>query len=136
MAKFGFPKLKIELDKSVAGALEDISAFVTSINGYSIEAILEEITAAGDAGDAWDFTGFTQKALIELTGPYDNTADKLVESTRDKEGEVRTLKLTFDEGTNADTREVETIINKTDRSPARGTFHEYKVTLRPTGAVI
>lgn len=136
MAKFGFPLLKIELDKAVGGALEDISNFVTAINGYSIEAICEEITGAGQADDAWGYIGFIQKALVELTGPYDNTADKLVMSTMDKEGEIRTLKLTFDTGVNADTREVETIINKTDRNPARGTFHEYKLTLRPTGAVV
>ena len=135
MAKFGYPKLKIELDKTVGGVLEDISNYVTSINGFKVNAILEDVTGAGLADDAWAYIGFKEKALVELTGPYDNTADKLVESTRDKEGEVRTLKLTFDTGVNADTREVESIIATTDRNPKRGAFHEYKATLRLTGAV-
>ena len=135
MAKFGYPKLTIELDKTEGGALEDISNYVTSINGYEVEAILQDITGAGLTDDAWAYVGFLQKSPIVLSGPYDNTADKLVAATMDKEGETRTLKLTFDTGVDADTRQVETIINKTGRFPERGKFHEYVLTLRPTGAV-
>jgi len=136
MAKFGYPKLKIELDVAEGGALGDQSLYVTSINGYEVEAICQDITGAGLADDAWAYVGFKQKSPIVLSGPYDNTAAKLVIITQDLEGETRTLKLTFDMGVAADTREVETIIQKTGRFPERGKFHEYVVTLLPTGAVV
>lgn len=130
----GFPDLKIEIDNTVAGALTDISAYVTTINGYTVEQILEELSSAGDATDRWAAVGFEQKSEIVLAGPYDDQANSLVALTLDGEGEVRTLKLTFDVAA-ADTREVETIIRQTSRNPSRGAFHQYELTLRPTGAV-
>ena len=136
MAEFGYPKLLIELERdSLGGAVTDISADVTAINGYKIDAICEDITGAGLADDAWAYVGFTKKAPIELTGPYEDTALGLVAITRDQEGDVRSLEMTFDVGVNADKRTVDVIILSTERSPARGRFHEYKVTLLPTGTV-
>ena len=82
MAVFGFPDLKIELDISSGGALGDISAYVTEISGWSKEAILQEITAAGDSDDKWSKVGITRKSEIVLTGPYDNTTDKLVDISK------------------------------------------------------
>ncbi len=130
----GFPDLKIEIDASVGGALTDISAYVTEINGYTVEKILEELTSAGDATDRWASTGIEQKSEIVLTGPYDDQANSLVALTLDGEGEQRTLKLTFD-ALAADTRQVECLIRMTSRNPSRGAFHQYVLTLRPTGAV-
>ena len=129
-----FPDLKIEIDDAVAGSLVDISAYVTEIGSYTVEKIVEEITAAGDDSDRWASTGIEQKSEITLKGPYDDQANSLVLLTKNKEGEVRTLKLTFDNSA-ADTRQVECIIRTTDRAPTRGAFHGYTVTLRPTGAV-
>lgn len=135
MAQFGFPDLKIELDVSEGGALGDISAYVTSINGWSREALLEEITAAGDNDDRWGKVGLLQKSDVVLTGPYDNTASKLVAITKGAEGEQRTLQLTFDGATAADVESVETFINKVERNPSKGALHAYVVTLKPTGAI-
>ena len=130
----GFPDLKIELDASVGGALTDISAYVTEINGYTVEQILEELSAAGDATDRWAAVGFEQKSEIVLSGPYDDQANSLVAITLDGEGELRTLKLTFDAAA-TDTRQVECLIRIIDRAPSSGAFHKYTLTLRPTGAV-
>ena len=130
----GFPDLKIEIDASVGGALVDISAYVTEINSYTVEQILEELTAAGDATDRWDAVGFEQKSEITLSGPYDDQANSLVAVTLDGEGGLRTLKLTFDTGA-SDTRQVECLIKSTERAPSRGAFHKYTIVLRPTGAV-
>ena len=130
----GFPDLKIELDASVGGALTDISAYVTEINGYTVEQILEELSAAGDATDRWAAVGFEQKSEIVLSGPYDDQANSLVAITLDGEGGLRTLKLTFDAAA-SDTRQVECLIRSTERAPSRGAFHKYTLTLRPTGAV-
>ncbi len=42
MPQYGYPKLKIMLDTTDGGALVDISSYVTSIGGYSLERLLEE----------------------------------------------------------------------------------------------
>ncbi len=135
MALQGFPALKIEIDASVGGALTDISAYVTEINGYTIEQVLEELTSAGDASDRWAAVGFEQKSEIVLTGPYDDQANSLVNLTLNGEGQLRSFKLTFDDPGASDTREVECLIRMTSRNPSRGAFHAYVLTLRPTGAV-
>ena len=128
-----YPDLKIELDTS-GDVLTDISAYVTEINGYTVEQILEEITGAGDASDRWAKVGFEQKSEITLAGPMDDQANSLFAITKNGEGDTRTLKLTFDAAA-ADTRQVETIIRTADRNPSRGAFTKYMVTLRPTGAI-
>ena len=137
MAVHGFPDLKIEVDTTSGGSLGDISAYVTEINGWTKEAILQEITAAGDADDKWSKVGITRKSEVVLTGPYDTTTDKLVDITKVASdlGETRTLKLTFDGGTAADVQTVECIIMKVERNPQRDQLHSYSVTLKPTGAV-
>tara|TARA_Y100000310_G_C20414883_1_gene683820 strand:+ start:412 stop:828 length:417 start_codon:yes stop_codon:yes gene_type:complete len=137
MALFGYPDLKIRLDISTGGALGDMSAYITEISGYSKEAILQEITAAGDSDDRWAWTNLIKKGEIVLTGPYDNTADKLVVSTREAAdlGAQRTLELTFDGATAADVETVECLISKVERIPSRDALHNYSVTLRPTGAI-
>tara|TARA_Y100000310_G_scaffold333905_2_gene412443 strand:+ start:14872 stop:15288 length:417 start_codon:yes stop_codon:yes gene_type:complete len=137
MALFGFPDLKIQLDESTGGSLGDMSAYITEISGYSKEAILEEITAAGDSDDRWAWTNLIKKGEIVLTGPYDNTANKLVVSTRDAGdlGAQRTLEITFDGATAADVETVEVLISKVERNPSRDALHAYSVTLRPTGAI-
>lgn len=138
MARFGFPNLKVELDNS-GGALQDISNTVTEINGWSVEAMLQEITAAGDDDDRWAYVGIKKKSEVVLTGPYDDTANKLVAVTKGAEGATRTLKLSFDENLSghaaADVINVEAIIMRVERNPSRDQLHNYSVTLRPTGDI-
>ena len=93
----GFPDLKIEFDTAVP-VLTNISAYVTEMNGYTIEQVLEELTSAGDATDRWAAVGFQQKSEITLAGPYDDTAGGLVALTIGQEGATRTLQITFDLG--------------------------------------
>lgn len=137
MALFGFPDLKIELDTTEGGSLGDLSSYVTEISGWTKEALVEEITASGDAVDRWAKVGIVKKGEITLTGPYDNTTDKLVHATKDASdlGETRTLQLTFDGATAADVETVEAIIMRIERNPSRDALHAYSVVLRPTGAV-
>lgn len=135
MTRFGFADLTIELDTTEGGALGDISAYVTTINGWTRDRILQEITAAGDANDRWADVGVLMKEEVVLTGPYDDTAGGLVAITKGAEGETRTLQLTFDGATAADVETVECIIKRCRRTPSRGALHGYEVTLRPTGAI-
>lgn len=137
MATFGWPNLTIELDTTEGGSLGDMSAYITEFNGLSPEAVLEEITAAGDTSDRWAAVGLTRKNEITMTGPYDNTTDKLVHATKDAGdlGETRTLKVTYDTGAGADILIVEAIIMRVERNTQRDRLHQYTVTLRPTGAI-
>lgn len=135
MTLFGFPDFKIELDVAEAGALGDISAYVTDFGGFSLEALVEEITAAGDDTDRWAALGFTQKSAITLGGPYDSTAAKLVAICSANLGKTLTLQMTFDGATAADVQAVETIVNKVERNPSKGKFTAFAVTLQPTGAI-
>ena len=132
----GFPDLKIELDDNTAGTLKDISAYVTSINGWNLERVIEELTAAGDSDDRWADVGITRKGEVVLEGPYDDAVDGLVDITKVASdlGQTRTLQLTFDAAA-ADVEVVECIIQRVERLPQRGQFHGYRVTLRPTGAI-
>ncbi len=135
MANFAFPDLKIELDDS-GGTPQDISAFVTTINGWSKERIVEETTGAGDTTDKWKGIGFEQKGELELAGPYDDTALGMLAITKGwNDDSERTIKLTFDDPTAADVEIVECLLKRTQRNPVRGVFHQWIVTLQPTGAI-
>lgn len=132
MTKAAYPDLTISLDDDVDAA-QDISQYVTSINGWSKERVVEEVTGAGDAYDRWAGIGFLQKSEVVLTGPYDDTADGLYDIAKDwtDDGE-RTLTLLFVAG---DSVSVECLLSKLEINPAKGAFHTVVVTLRPTGVI-
>jgi len=132
MAKASYTDLTISLDK--AAVAKDISQYVTSINGWSKERILEEITAAGDANDRWGAVGILQKSEVVLTGPYDTTADGLfdIASTWTDDSE-QTLTLLFSAA--GYSQSVECLLSKLEINPSKGAFHTVVVTLRPTGAI-
>ena len=133
MAFAGFPDLVVELDGADT-ALDDISAYVTTINGWKKSQIVEEITAAGDADERWATVGINRVDPIVLTGPYD-TADPSLwfQCEDDATWEViRTIQFTF---LGADIQKVETYIASFEVNPARGALHAVVVTLQPTGDV-
>jgi len=134
MAIWGFPALKIELDDEVP-ALNDISAYVTTINGWTKEQILEELTAAGDDDERWGVVGLNKVQQITLTGPYDDTADGFYDSVSTVITDIRTIKFTFDMPGAADVQQVETYIVSLSVNPARGALHAVVCVLQPTGAV-
>lgn len=135
MATFGFPALKIELDDNTGAALQIISQYVTTINGWKKSQILEELTAAGDDDERWGVVGLGKVDPIVLTGPYDDTADGLFDVTKDTWATARTLQFTFDDPGVVDVQNIETYIESVEVKPERGKLHAVIVTLQPTGAV-
>jgi hypothetical protein len=134
MGKESYVNLKIELDDD-GGVAQDISQYVTSINGWNVERLLEDITGAGEDTDKWGAIGFEQKNEVELTGPYNDASDGLVALTKGwNDDSERTLTLTFDDA-ESDSKTVEVLLSRIQRNPARGAFHTYIVSLRPTGDV-
>ena len=132
MARRGFPDLKIEFDNS-SNALQDMSAFIMDTPpSFDREAILEEITAAGDADEAHAKVGLNKVNPITMGGAFDDTATTGPDAIFNAIGDTRTLKVTWG-GTK--TSQVETIITNYVRTPARGELTKFTVTLQPTGAV-
>lgn len=134
MAIFGFPALRIDLDDEVP-ALNNISAYVTSVNGWTKEQLLEELTAAGDADERWGVVGLDRVEPIVLTGPYDDTASGFLDSVKITWTSLRTLRFTFDMAGAADVQNVECYIRSLSINPSRGALHAVVCTLQPTGAV-
>lgn len=131
MTKAAFKDLVIKLDK--ATVQKTITSYVTSINGWSLERLLEEVTSAGDTVDKWAAVGLAQKSEVVLTGPYDDTADGLYDIVSNwTDDSEQTLELTLVSG---DVITVECLLSKYEVNPSRGAFHALVVTLRPTGAV-
>ncbi len=133
MAIHGFPNLTITLDDELGGA-QNISAYVTHINGLSKEQILEELTAAGDDDERWITVGINLAEPVVLTGPYDDAANSLYDVVAIQWATVRTLTLNFDDG-GADTQNVETYIESVETIVEQGKLNSVVATLQPTGAV-
>ena len=131
MAKYGSDDLKVEVDNS-GGTLVDVTAHVTEINGYSVQAVLEESTPFGVAWEESIFSGVKLVDDVELTGFYDDTATTGPDAIFNDLGATRTLKLTWG---GSKTSSVEAIIAQYDRNPAVKESTKYTVTLKPTGAV-
>ena len=135
MPSYSYTALTIELDDD-GGSPQDISQYVTQINGWNVERLLEDVTGAGDDTDRWTALGFQQKNPVMLTGPYNDAADGLVDIVNQWTDDTeRTLTLTFDSPTAADVVNVECLLNRVQRNPARGRLTEFIVTLRPTGPI-
>ncbi len=133
MAIHGFPNLTITLDDETGGA-QDISAYVTHINGFAKEQILEELTAAGDDDERWINVGIDFAEPVVLTGPFDDAADSLYDVVAIQWATARTLTFNFDGG-GGDTQNVETYIESVETIVESGKLNSVVATLQPTGAV-
>lgn len=131
MSRYGSKDLKVEVDNS-GGSLVDLSNYVTSISGISVEAILEEGTAFGDTWVEQLFTGNKQSAAITLGGFYDDTASTGPDVILNAIGDTRTVKVTFG---STKSYSVEAIITSYSWAPAVKTLTKFSCVLTPTGTV-
>ena len=135
MAKYAFVDFKVELDNATP-TLTTISSYVTAINGWTKERLVEEVTGAGDADDKWAGLGFLQKSEVELSGPLDDTADGLFDIAKNwNDDSERTLQLTFDVGVASVVETVEVLKMREVIAPTRGAFTQFTLVVRPTGAI-
>ena len=129
MALYGFPNLTLSLDDETNN-LRDISAYVTQINGWTKEQVLEELTAAGDDDERWGVVGLSGASPVVLSGPYDDTANGLYDCSWMAWETARTFRITLDAAQN-----IETYIESVEIVEERGKLAQVIVTLQPTGAV-
>lgn len=133
MARRGFDEVTVALDNS-GGSPTTISSQVTTINGVTKEAMLEEVTAAGDQWAQHAKTGLSRVGEIVLEGFYDDTITTTVHAIAGGNtdlGAIRTLTIGFG---GSKTVAVETLIKTYERRPARGELTKYRLALMPTGA--
>ena len=109
-----------------------MSAFITADTVAEIEAILQEVTAAGDADEAHAKVGLSRMAEISFGGPYDDTVSTGPDAVFKGIGDTRTVKYTWG-GTK--TTQVEAIIKRYRRVASKGTLTAFEAVLQPTGAV-
>jgi len=74
MARYGWDDVSIVVDKSDGGTTQEMKAYIQTINGLDVEAILEDMTVMGSAWEASEYVGLKRGSPIVITGPYDDTA--------------------------------------------------------------
>jgi len=132
VARYGYPNLRIDVDDS-SGTPQNMSAYITSDCQAEIEAVLEEVTAAGDAAEAWAKVGLSRMAAFSFAGPFDDTASTGPDAVFKGIGAVtRTVKFTWG---GSKTTSVEAIIAKYKRIASQGKLTGFEATMQPTGAV-
>lgn len=131
MARYSFADLKVEFDNA-GGTLVDMSAYITTINGIEKEALVEEITSAGDNDQRSAAVGVAKVGDITIAGPFDDTATTGPHAIFNAIGSTRTLQQTFG---GSIVQVVETIIMKYSIKTTRNALTQFEVVLRPTGAV-
>lgn len=131
MAKYGSNAVTVKIDNS-SGTLTDITAYVTSINGFDIEAITQETTVFGDTWQENAYVGVKKVNSIQIKGFYDDTATTGPDAILNSLGDTRTFQLTYG---NSKSSSVEAIIAKYVRTPTVSKLTEFECDLTPTGAV-
>lgn len=135
MANYGSNAVVISFDVSDGGSLTDISQYVTSINGVSVEKLTEESTQFGDSWMEELQSGMSKMEPIVLEGFYNDASspapDAIFNIASIVHAATRTFKCLYG-GTKSTT--VETWIRKYERLPSIGKLTRYRVTLNPTGS--
>lgn len=131
MSKYGSDDTRIDVDNS-SGTLQNMTAYITEINGFAVEAVLEESTPFGVAWEESLYSGVKMVGDIEITGFYDDTASTGPDVIFNALGDTRTVKITWG---STKTSSVEGIIKKYERIAKVKETTKYKVTFKPTGAV-
>lgn len=134
MAKYTGADLIVEFDNSSGASLQNMTQYVTDINGINIEAVLEETHTFGDAWVEALFAGLKKVGDITISGFYDDAATTGPDVIFNAIGNtvLRRLKITWG---STKTSTVSTIIKSYNRTPSRGAITKFSVTLTATGAV-
>jgi hypothetical protein len=137
VANYGQSSVVVAFDNS-GGSPVTMTPYVQTINGISVEALLEQSDSFGDSWVEMLPVGVRKvSGDITLDGFYDDTAttgpDAIFNAPAPTPATAsRTLTITFG---GSKTFAVETFIKKYDRMLVRGKLHRYSVTLAPSAAV-
>lgn len=137
MAKYGQSNVLVVFDRSDGSTTQDMTAYVQSINGIKVSAMLEPSDTFGDSWQESLASGVRKMDPIVIEGIYDDTAttgpDAIFNAPASSPSTtLRTLTLTYG---GSKTTSVECLIADYERMLVRGKLHRYKVTLQPTSTV-
>lgn len=131
MAQYNSSNIKIEIDVSVGGALQDITANVTEISGIKVSGGTVDSTPFGVSFPEVLATGMSTYSDITLKFFYDDTATTGMNAVFSPRG-VRSFKVTFG-GSKSVACEV--LITDYERIAKVGSVTSCSATLKPTGTV-
>lgn len=126
MAKYGSPNLVV----SIGGT--DMSQHVDTINGFEVEAMIQESHTFGDSWVERLYSGVKNGLPFTMGGLYDDTGTTGPDAKFNTLGTTVAVILTWG-GTK--TSSFNALVTKYRRLPARGELTRYEVELTPTGAV-
>jgi hypothetical protein len=132
MAGYNSTNIKLEIDVTVGGALQDITSIVKSMGPIKVTGGTVETTPFGVAFPQFTTTGMKVYADIPLEFPYDDTATTGSDAVFKGVGETRSFKVTL-----GSTKTVagEVLIVEYERPPVVGSIHLSKSLLRFSGTV-
>lgn len=135
MAYYGSPNFSVKVTSaSGTTALHNLSNYVDTVNGLSIEALTAESHAFGDSWREHMYTGMRQMADITLSGFYEDTAASgpwFLLGDVALVGAQRTFE--FDFGA-SDILATTALIVTAMRQPTRNELTRFEITIRPSGA--
>jgi hypothetical protein len=132
--RHGSPEITISIDDS-GGAPVDLTAFILTINDFSVEALLE---AANPFGSAWKFmaaSGVKSVGDVTLEGFYNDVGggphEVLSGTAAGPNAATRTMTIGWG---NAKTSSVEMLIKTYTRTPVNEKLTRFKAVLTPGDA--
>lgn len=134
MAKYGSDQVTIEIDDT-NGTPVDLSAYITSINGFDINAITEENTPFGAGWVGHLAVGVKEVPEIVVGGFYDDTASTGPVAVLGGTNVGATRTFTLDPGGSGNDVNVEAIIRRFSIRAISKELTKFECALQPTGAV-
>lgn len=126
MAKYGSDDFIISADAN------NMSNFVDTLNGFDIEALLQESHAFGDSWVEQFFTGVQRGNEFTVGGFYDDTVTVGPDAIFKAIGTTLAMILTWG---GSKTSTFSALVRLYRRIPTRGELTRFEVTLVPTGTV-
>ena len=126
MAKYGSNSMAV----SIGGT--DMSQHIDTLNGFEVEALIQESHTFGDSWVERLYTNIRNAMPFTLVGFYDDTVTTGPDAKFNTLGTTVAVVLTWG-GTKTST--FNAIVTKYKRTPTRGELHRYEVELTPSGAV-
>ncbi len=133
MAQYGSNSVIIQFDDS-GGTPRDMSNYIRSFNGFTLEALMQETHAFGDSWVESSPTGVNKAEDITISGYYDDTSSTGPNVVFNAVGNTTTRTLTVTWG-NSKTTSGEMRIVKYSRLPKLNELTGFSVVLRPTGTM-
>lgn len=136
MARVGSDVLQVQVTTiSSTASFRDITQQITEIDGYMLEAILEEVHTFGDSWTEQGFVGVRRIGDMTIRGFYDDdtsTGTNGIFGNATAVGDERVMKL--DVGTTNAYPKFDFIVKSYTRQPSIGELTKFELVIAPTGA--